>query len=169
MEQVMNSIYKNRQKGWLLTFLPLLHLAAAALLLAGGELGVVGGAPFAAVGRHRQRVDGGEVGHTGALLDEQSTLHLLLLVLLLVNSAAAAADLDAEQPEYHRRRRLPLRCLLMLLHLDRWPVAAWSLLVVRMRWKWRVSSPRWKGGIIIVGLSTVWRSLLLPLLFSVYL
>lgn len=133
MEQVMNSRYKNRQKGWLLTFLPLLHLAAAALLLAGGELGVVGGAPFAAVGRHRQRVDGGEVGHTGALLDEQSTLHLLLLVLLLVNSAAAAADLDAEQPEYHRRRRLPLRCLLMLLHLDRWPVAARSLLVVRMR------------------------------------
>jgi hypothetical protein len=98
---VKKAIDRNPERKKKLTFLPVLCLATAALLLAGRQLRVVGGVPLAALFllRRQQRVDG-EVGHAGAL----PQVHRRLLRL---PAGANPANVHAEQPEDHRRHIPP--------------------------------------------------------------
>jgi hypothetical protein len=97
------------------TFLPLLRLAAGALLLRGREVAVVRGVSLPTIPERQERVDGGQIRHAAALLHLHGELVLRLTRLL----RAGDAHVRAEEPEAHRRLLLPPFLLLIrppLLH-----------------------------------------------------
>ena len=93
---------ENKKK---ITFLPLLGLAAAALLVPGGQLEIIGGVPLALAGLpvRQERVGGGdgEVLHARTLPELEPDV---VVIWFLVGD-----DVHAEQPEDHRRRLRPPR------------------------------------------------------------